>query len=136
MLQIQHRRVADVSILDIEGRITPGVPEQAFVREVAVTVRAGARKLLLNLARATSTDTAGISALVAAYHAVRGAGGRLKLLKVEHRYAQLLAAVALRTCFEMFDSEEAALISFRSPRGGGAGAASYQLCTMVTRARR
>jgi anti-anti-sigma factor len=121
MLRINQRHIADVTILDIEGRITPGEPELLFGRTIASVVRSGARKLLVNLTQATSMDTAGISTLVGAYVAMREAGGLMKLLKLERRYAQLLTLVALHTCFDIFESEEEALASFRATDGAGTG---------------
>jgi anti-sigma B factor antagonist len=119
MLQIHHRRVGDVTILDLEGRVTPGDAEHACGRAVTTAVRAGCRKLLLNLTKTTSTDTAGISVLVGALVTMREAGGRLGLLRIDRRYAQLLTVVALYTHFEVFFSEEEALSEFGVPHARG-----------------
>ena len=119
MLQIQHRRVGDVTILDIDGRITPGPAERAVGGAVASAVRAGCRKLLLNLARATSTDTAGINVLVGAYGIMRNVGGQLGLLQIERRYAQLLVFAAVYGSFDIFVSEDEALEKFGALRAQG-----------------
>ena len=119
MLSIHHRRVEDVTILDIDGRITPGQAERAVGNAVASAVRAGCRKLLLNLAKATSMDTAGINVLVGAAGIMRKAGGRLGLLKIERRYAQLLIVAAVYGSFDVFVSEEEALSKFGVSRAQG-----------------
>ena len=119
MLHIQHRRVGDVTILDIDGRITPGYAERAIGGAVASAVRAGCHKLLLNLAKATSTDTAGINVLVGASGIMRKAGGKLGLLKIERRYAQLLIFAAVYGIFDVFISEEEALTALGVSRAQG-----------------
>jgi anti-sigma B factor antagonist len=117
MLKIGQRRAGDVVILDIEGRITPGVVEQASSRAVTSVIGAGCRKLLINLAEATSSDTAGISVLVDAFVAMCRVGGQVKLLKVDRKYVRLLDVVGVDRYFEMFETEEAALASFHAPSG-------------------
>jgi anti-anti-sigma factor len=115
MLHIQHRRIGDVTILDLDGRVTPGQAEYAVGRAVTSAVLAGCRKLLLNLAKATSTDTAGINILVHASSMMRDGGGRLGLLKIERHYAQMLVVAALYSSFDIFASEQEALARFATP---------------------
>lgn len=114
MLRIEHRRMNDAIVLDVKGKIAPGDPEHAFAAAVRSAVRQGYRKLVLNLAEATSSDASGISALLDAYLQMRASGGELKLLRIERRFAQLLTVVALYPYFDVRESEEEALASFRS----------------------
>lgn len=114
MLRIEHRRVNDVIVLDVKGKITPGDPERALATAVSSTILQGCRKLVLNLAETTSSDASGISALLDAYLQMRASGGELKLVRIERRFAQLLIVVALYTYFDVRESEQEALASFGS----------------------
>jgi len=114
MLRIDHRRVKDVTVLDVKGQIAPGDPELALAAAVRFAIRQGYRKLVLNLAEATSSDASGISALLDALLQMRAAGGELKLVQIERRFAQLLIVVALYTYFDVRESEREALASFGS----------------------
>jgi len=115
MLRIEQRRPEnDVMILDVIGKIAPGAPERTLANAVTSTILKGYRKLVLNLAETTSSDASGISALLGAYLEMRNAGGELKLVNIERRFAQLLKVVSLLAYFDVCESEQDALASFGS----------------------
>ena len=112
MLRIEHRRPEnDVMILDVIGKIAPGAPERTLANAVTSAILKGYRKLVLNLAETTSSDASGISALLGAYLEMRNAGGELKLVNIERRFAQQLKVVSLLAYFDVCESEQDALAS-------------------------
>jgi anti-sigma B factor antagonist len=83
-----------------------------FRKRVAVAIDAGARKLIVNLARVEYMDSSGLGELISCYTAMRRVSGQLKLLHLNRRLQHLLAITKLATLFEAFDSEPAAVASF------------------------
>ena len=119
MLHMTTRSTNDVTILDLRGAITSGSAEAALGNKVQTMVRDGHRKLLVNLARVTTTDGAGLNALLGALLAAREAGAEMKLTNLEG-LRNLLVIVALHRYFEAFDCEPDAVESFRTaPRMAG-----------------
>jgi anti-sigma B factor antagonist len=113
MLRIIERQTGDVVILDLVGTITSGAPAGAVVDTVRKVVLGGCRKVLLNMARARSSDASGVSAPVGALLAAREAGAEIKLASVVGGIDDLRIVAALYRYFSVFDSPEEALDSFR-----------------------
>ncbi len=61
------RKIGDVSIVDLKGRITLGDGSGVIRDTIKDLVAKGERKLLLNLAEVTYIDSAGLGEMVGAY---------------------------------------------------------------------
>ena len=72
----------------------------------------GHKNLLVNLAKVSYMDSAGLGELVQAYSTVSKQGGKLKLVSPTKRLKDLLVITKLSTVFESFDDEAAAINSF------------------------
>ena len=79
-LQISIRESDDVTILDLQGRVTIGVDSDLLSGQLENLVANGVRNLLLNLADVTQVDSSGVSVIVGTYVSLRRQGGSLKLL--------------------------------------------------------
>jgi anti-sigma B factor antagonist len=105
------RRVGDVAILDLSGRITLG-DGAGIVREtVKEILKGGQKSLLLNLGDVSYIDSSGLGELVSAYATGASQGAQIKLLNVQKRVHDLIQITKLYTVFESFTSEPAALQS-------------------------
>ncbi|HXF05597.1 MAG TPA: STAS domain-containing protein [Blastocatellia bacterium] len=113
-MTIKERRVNDVVILDIEGKILLGEGDVQLREAIQRLLQSGAKKILLNLADVPYIDSAGLGEIVRCYTTTRREGGELKLLNLTSRIRDLLTITKLITVFESFDTEEAALKSFAS----------------------
>ena len=112
-MQLSERRVGDVVIVDVSGKITLGDGgDQALKDKMRSLVQQGHTKLLLNLGDVSYVDSAGLGEIVQSYATVNKNGGALKLLNVTKRLKDLLSITKLLTVFETFDSEPEAVTSF------------------------
>jgi anti-sigma B factor antagonist len=110
-MNIIERTINDVIVLDLEGNLA--LNENArFRKHVTGAIDAGARKLIVNLARVKYMDSSGLGELISCYTALRRVHGHVKLLHLNNRLQYLLAITKLDTVFETFDSEPAAVSSF------------------------
>jgi anti-sigma B factor antagonist len=105
--------VDDILIVDCAGRIVFG-EESAELRESVKKLIAQSGRIVLNLAGVSYIDSGGLGTLVALYTTARNAGGSIKLANLTERVSDLLQVTKLLTVFEVFDSEKAALESFRA----------------------
>ena len=115
-LQVSIRESADVTILDLQGKVTIGVDGDLLGVHLKKLVGEGVRKLLLNLEDVTQLDSSGISAVVGAYVTLSRQGGSLKLLCPGGRVQDVLEVMRVRDLIPTFDNETQALASFR-PQG-------------------
>jgi anti-sigma B factor antagonist len=111
-MRIQERKVGDVIILDVSGRITIGEGDVQLRSKIHELFEQGHRKILLNLGEVSYMDSAGIGELVAAYTAARNRGCELKLLNLTKKVQDLLTITHLMTVFEVYKDESEALRSF------------------------
>jgi anti-sigma B factor antagonist len=112
-MNIQERKLNDVAVFDLDGNFVLGSDSQ-FKHHVADNIKAGGRKLIVNLARVSYIDSSGLGELVAGYIAMRQVSGQIKLLHLNDRLSSLLVTTKLITVFETYDSESAAISSFAS----------------------
>jgi anti-sigma B factor antagonist len=108
-LVVKPRRLDDVVILDLSGRITMGEGTVILRDQIQKLLATGDRKFLLNLADVNYIDSSGLGELVTSFTTVRNQGAELKLLNLPRRVQDLLQITKLLTVFEVFNSEAEAL---------------------------
>ncbi len=111
-LSIASRNVADVTVVDLAGRITLGEGSGSLRSTVRNLLDTGVKKLLLNLADVTYIDSSGLGELVSAYTTAQGQGCTVKLLNVQEKVQDLLQITKLYTVFEAHTDEAEAVASF------------------------
>jgi len=111
-LVLKARRLDDVVIFDLSGRITIGEGTLILRDQLNRRLDAGDRKFLLNLADIDYIDSSGLGELVTSFTAVRNYQGQLKLLNLTRRVQDLLQITKLLTVFEITDDEASAVKSF------------------------
>jgi anti-sigma B factor antagonist len=112
-LKITVRALSDgILIVDCAGRIVFG-EETAVLRDQIKGLLAQNSRIVLNLADITYIDSGGLGTLVALYTTARNAGGSIKLAQLTQRVGDLLQVTKLLTVFEVYETEEEAVQSFR-----------------------
>ena len=111
-LTTKVRRIGDVAIVDLHGKITLGENTGILREEMRSLLAQGTKNILLNLAEVGYVDSAGLGELVGAYTTATNQGGAVKLLNLQGKMKDLLQITKLHTIFATFDNEQAALASF------------------------
>jgi anti-sigma B factor antagonist len=113
-LRINSRTLNDgIQVFDCAGRIVFGEETAALRDQVKAAISDGSR-IVLNLADVTYIDSGGLGTLVALFITARNAKGAVKLTRLTQRVGDLLQLTKLLTVFEVFNSEEEAVQSFRT----------------------
>ena len=112
-LNIRERQAGDVTILDLDGKITIGEGSVALRDTIKRLIQEGKKKVLLNLSGVGYVDSSGIGELVSSFTTIRREGGQLKLLNLTQKIQDLLAITKLLTVFDTFDDEAEALNSYQ-----------------------
>ena len=112
-IKIGIRRLNDaIIVVDCAGRLIFGDETAALRDQVRALIKDGSQ-IVLNLADITYIDSGGLGTLVALYTTARNAGGAIKLARLTQRVGDLLQVTKLLTVFEVYNSEEEAVQSFR-----------------------
>ena len=114
-MTLHERWIGDVTIIDIDGRITVEDGAGIFRDAVRQLVRQDRVKLVVNFHDVPYIDSTALGEVVRAYTSVARKGGALKLLYVTARVQELLVVTRLLSIFDLFDDEAEVLKSF----GGG-----------------
>ena len=118
-LKATVRRVGDVDIIDLAGRITLGEGSGLVRNSIKDLVNTVQKNILVNLKEVTYIDSAGLGELVGAYATVTNMSGNIKLLHPQSKVHDLLQVTKLYTVFVAFDDEAEALRSFAAAAGAG-----------------
>jgi len=111
-MQIAERSAGNVIVLDLSGQITFTQGDLVFKDKIHSLVHQGHKNILVNMAKVTHVDSAGLGELVGAYTTLARAGGSMKLVNLTQRLTDLLTITKLLTVFDTFDSEQEALKTF------------------------
>ena len=112
-LNMKERQAGDVTILDMDGKITIGEGSVALRSAIRRLLEEGKKKVLLNLAGVGYIDSSGIGELVSSYTAINKEAGQLKLLNLTQKLQDLLTITKLLTVFDVYESESEALNGFK-----------------------
>ena len=112
-LNISERQAGDVTVLDMNGKITIGEGSVALRTAIRRLLEERKKKILLNLAGVGYIDSSGIGELVSSYTAIEKEAGQLKLLNLTQKIKDLLTITKLLTVFDVYDDESEALNSFK-----------------------
>jgi anti-anti-sigma factor len=113
-LIISVRQSGEITILDLEGRVTIGRDNDSLNDRLQELARRGVRKVLVNLGRITQLDSSGLSTVVRAYTTFLNSGGSLRLLHPGGHVREVLDLTRLTKTIPTFDDEGEAVASFTS----------------------
>jgi anti-sigma B factor antagonist len=111
-LKLTVRTKDDIVIVDCAGRIVFG-EESADLRDTVKMVITQSKRIILNLSGVSYIDSGGLGTLVALYTTSRNSGGSIKLANLTPRVGDLLQVTKLVTIFDVYDSEDKAIESYK-----------------------
>ena len=110
--KVNSRQVGEVTVVDLEGRITLGEGSNQLRDELRRLISTNRKKILLNFAEVSYMDSSGMGQLVAGFTTVTNQGGQLKLVNLAKRTKDLLNMARIGSIFEIYDDEAAAIVTF------------------------
>lgn len=84
----------------------------SFFAEVSKRIDAGAKNLIIDLARVSYIDSASVGCLMDIYRSVSESGGQIKLLGLQERVETMVSMTGLHNFMEIYREESTALGSF------------------------
>jgi anti-sigma B factor antagonist len=111
-MTVVERRVGDVTVLDLKGRLVFDEGDAVLREHINDLVAQGRMNVLLNLQDVTYVDSCGIGVLVSKFVSLRRKGGDLRLVHITPRSQRLMQITKLMDVFRIFESEAEAIASF------------------------
>lgn len=111
-LYINQRKVENITILDMKGRVRIGGNTAALYKSIRCLIQEGKRLILLNLAGVTYIDSSGLGELISSQVSILNKGGEIKLVYLTETLRELLTMTKLLEVFDVYESESEALVSF------------------------
>jgi len=111
-LYINERRIEDVTVLDLKGRIRLTDRTRGLHKSIRSLVEKGKTRILLNLSQVTHIDASGLDELVASCVTARNQGGEIKLLHLTEQMREVITTANLSALFDIYNNEYDAIAGF------------------------
>ena len=111
-LYINERRIEDVTVLDLKGRIRIAGGTRGLHKSIRCLVEEGKTRILLNLSQVTHMDLSGLDELVASCVTAGNQGGEIKLLHLTEQMREVITTAKLSGLFDIYNNEYDAIASF------------------------
>jgi anti-sigma B factor antagonist len=112
-LYINERRIDDVTVLDLRGRIRITGTARRLHHSIRNLVEEGKTRILLNLSQVTHIDSSGLDELVASCVTAGNQGGEIKLLHLTEEMREVITTANLSAVFDIYSDEYDAIASFK-----------------------
>jgi anti-sigma B factor antagonist len=111
-LKTTHTSKDGVIVIRLSGAIYFG-EESTSLRSLVKGLLNDSRQMVLDLGEVTHIDSGGLGTLVSLHASARKVSGEIKLARLGEHARELLQITRLITLFEIFDTVEDAIASFR-----------------------
>ena len=112
-LYINERRIGDVAVLDLKGRIRNTGRTRGLHNSIRCLVEKGRTRILLNLSQVTNVDSSGLDELIASSVTVSNKRGEIKLLHLTEQVREVITNANLSAVFDIYNNEYDAIASFK-----------------------
>lgn len=113
-MEITKRTNGDVTILDLDGKLTIGKGDVVLRDALLEELDKGNKNVVINLDKVTTIDSSGLGELIRCKVTATSSEAAVKLLHVNIKARKLLTMAQLVGVFEMFDDEKLAVESFNA----------------------
>jgi len=112
-MEISEERIGEVTVLKLTGRLdsvsAPGLKDR-----VKACARNGQLHLVIDMAGIDFVDSSGLGSLVACLRSLNKGAGDMRLAALQDRVRAVFELIRLHQVFEIFDSADTAVDSFRN----------------------
>ena len=119
-LNLDISRIDDIAIVRCRGRIVFG-EEADELRRVVLGLLNETKRIVLNFAWVGHIDSSGVGTVVASFISARHRGAEIKFAALSPVAGRVLRTTNVDRLFEVYDSNEDAIKSFRSRPEAAAG---------------
>jgi len=119
-LKLEVSRIEGIAIVRCRGRIVFG-EEADELRRVVLGLLNETQRIVLNLVWIENIDSSGLGTLVASFISARNRGAKIKFAALSPAAKRVLTSTRVYQLFEVYDSADEAIKSFRPHPQAAAG---------------
>ena len=112
-MKIKTREVDGIALVDVSGEMYGGPENMKLVDTVSELAEQKKLDLIVNLAKVKWISSTGLGIMVSARSRFSKEGGVMRLCNPNERVLGILQVTRLNLIFDVFDSEQEALASFK-----------------------
>lgn len=112
-MDISVRKRSQVQLIQLRGQLRLGAPVDELKRTIDEALAEGNTRLAVNLSEVPMIDSSGIGVLVRSLTSTKQRGGSLKLVNPSGFAVKTLKLVGVLNLFEIFETDDQAVESFR-----------------------
>jgi|SRR5208283_4458050 len=113
-MQIKEKMENDIAVITLKGDLL-GEPDTTTFREkIHSLVNDEVKRIVIDLGGVNYMNSSGLGTLISALTTMRGAGGDLRLARVEGKVQNLFVMTQLVKVFDTYETLDRALASFKS----------------------
>ena len=113
-IKMTNSEVDGVSVVTLDGRIVLGEESNSLREKLKSMLAEGKKKIVLNMVNIKYIDSSGLGTLVAAHVSAKTQGASVRLCNLGKKFHEVMQITKLLTIFDVYDTEAAAVSSFRS----------------------
>jgi anti-sigma B factor antagonist len=110
--KINIRQTEGVTVLEVSGRVVLGEGGIVFRNSIQDALKAGAKKLVVDMGGVNHMDSSGLGELTNAYNSAKTNGCDVKLARLTRKLDNLLLITKLATVFDIYPDESKAVAAF------------------------
>jgi anti-sigma B factor antagonist len=111
-MKMKRVPTGDIMVLEVSGKIMGGPSHDKFKEEIKEIIESGHTNIVLDFNGVPWINSTGLGILISGYHAVKAAGGALKICNVKERVLSIFYISQLEKIFEVHETRDAAVASF------------------------
>lgn len=112
-MQMTNREVDGVYVLELDGRIVLGGESHSLREKLKNVLAEDKKKMVLSMAKVKYIDSSGLGALADAHCSAKMQRASMRLCNHGDKCHEILQITKLRTVFDVYDTEAAAVHSFQ-----------------------
>jgi anti-sigma B factor antagonist len=112
-MSLEVRTAGDVTVLTPKGMLLGGKETDELQGKIKELAEAGNKKLLINLGQTTFMNSVSLGVLIAGHSNYAKRTAKMKLCAVDKKIQNIFVVTKLSLVFDVYDSEEEALQSFK-----------------------
>jgi len=112
-MKFKVARLGTITVIGLEGSVMGGPDATSLNSQLHDLVAAEEKHVVLDLAGVEFMNSSGLGMLIGGASMLKNAGGKLKLANASEKIVALIKITKLTPVFELFDSVQAAVESFK-----------------------
>ncbi len=112
-MELVDKKVGDVAVFELSGKIMGGADSTQFRDLLYDAINNDIVNVVVDLSGATWMNSSGLGMLISGLTTMRSSGGDLRLVGLSDRTRRPLEVTRLDGVFQIFDSQEDAITSYK-----------------------